>query len=318
MKSALSILALIALAGTAPVFAQERPERGDRPVKPKDGERPREGERPDRPKDGERPDKSKDGEHPQEGDRPNLHKLKEELANHDADGDGELSKDEFPGPDKIFERLDTDKSGKISLRELTQKAKEFATALGKFRELKQRFEQADKDGDGKISAEEWTGEAGVFKRADKNSDGFLDKAELIALVRASMSAEDAPKPDEQRGDREKFKKCDKDNDGKISADEFEGDKSLFDRIDADKDGFLSHEEFASYQKSLRERIDHKRDHKEGDASDDARPATDDEARRRPDARPADRETDDARPEKDEHKKDERPSSPRPASPGRGR
>lgn len=95
----------------------------------------------------------------------------------DANGDGEVSREEFTGPQQLFERLDADKNGKISKDEAS-KAAELAGAgagvmMGRIREM-------DADGDGKVSQKEFTGPAQLFERLDTNKDGVIDREDMAA------------------------------------------------------------------------------------------------------------------------------------------
>jgi eukaryotic-like serine/threonine-protein kinase len=81
----------------------------------------------------------------------------------DKNGDGKISRDEFTGPEWLFERIDVDKDDVITREE-----------VAKFRN---RFNAMDKNGDGKISRDEFTGREAVFNRLDANSDGVITHEE---------------------------------------------------------------------------------------------------------------------------------------------
>jgi hypothetical protein len=87
--------------------------------------------------------------------------------------------------DKMFERLDTNKDGKISpeefaaFRESNAKADAKATKAGK--RGKRMFARFDKDKDGSLSRAEASDVLAMrFKRMDANNDGILTLEELQA------------------------------------------------------------------------------------------------------------------------------------------
>lgn len=87
--------------------------------------------------------------------------------------------------DKMFERLDTNKDGKISpdefaaFRENNAKADAKATKAGK--RGKRMFARFDKDKDGSLSRAEAADVLAMrFKRMDANNDGILTLEELQA------------------------------------------------------------------------------------------------------------------------------------------
>jgi hypothetical protein len=83
----------------------------------------------------------------------------------------------------------------------------------------------DKDGDGKVSATEWNRNPDVFKKYDKNSDGFIAS-------------------DEKPGGMPDMELLDIDADGKITLAEFPGPENIFKEFDKDGNGFLVESETA--------------------------------------------------------------------------
>jgi Ca2+-binding EF-hand superfamily protein len=69
-------------------------------------------------------------------------------------------------------------------------------------------------------------------------------------AQGTESEESRPRPNRgsahaRPNPEERWKKLDRDNDGRISRSEWQRDERVFDRIDADKDGFLTKEELRS-------------------------------------------------------------------------
>ncbi|MEE8104900.1 MAG: EF-hand domain-containing protein [Planctomycetota bacterium] len=117
----------------------------------------------------------------------------ERLKGMDADGDGKVSKDEFQGPDRFWDRLDADSDGFVTKDE----------AQNMRRGNRQRgggggapggslMPAFDADGDGKVSSDEWQA---FFKRADKNGDGTVSSDELMQALRGGGSGADRRGPD---------------------------------------------------------------------------------------------------------------------------
>lgn len=114
----------------------------------------------------------------------------------------------------------------------------------------------------------------VFKNADKDNDGTLDKNEAKAMPRVSKHFDeiDADKDgtismDEMKASMEHmrkamhekgkaaFKEADKDNDGTLDKEEAKAMPRVsknFDAIDADKDGTVSPDEIRAFMKSQRQ------------------------------------------------------------------
>ncbi|HEY2157669.1 MAG TPA: EF-hand domain-containing protein [Isosphaeraceae bacterium] len=173
----------------------------------------------------------------------------------DANGDGVIEKGEVP--DKAlpaFERFlklgDADKDGKLQaneFRDLVAQIRAGAPAapgnnLGMFAvDPMGRFKALDKNGDGKVSRDEFTGRPAMFDRVDANKDGYLEAAEVKALV-ASATKQAAAPGAPQPGAR--IMTMDKNGDGKVSREEYSGPPALFDRLDSNSDGFLVRDEAA--------------------------------------------------------------------------
>jgi Ca2+-binding EF-hand superfamily protein len=171
----------------------------------------------------------------------------------DANGDGVIEKGEVPEKAlSAFERLlklgDSDKDGKMQgneFRDLVVLMRAGTPAapgnnLGMFAvDPMGRFKALDKNGDGKVSRDEFTGRPAMFDRVDANGDGYLEAAEIKALV-ASAPKQAAAAVTGRPGSR--IMAMDKDGDGRVSRGEYAGAPAVFDRLDSNGDGFLGKEE----------------------------------------------------------------------------
>ncbi|GAB2179560.1 hypothetical protein [Dongia sp. agr-C8] len=94
------------------------------------------------------------------------------LERVDADKDGKISKAEFDAEGaKMFAKLDENSDGKIAENEMPQR--HWARFGGKM------FDRMDADNDGKVTKAEFqaAGEQ-MFQRMDKNGDGIIEKDEM--------------------------------------------------------------------------------------------------------------------------------------------
>lgn len=117
------------------------------------------------------------------------------LERCDADGDGAITAEEWPGRADAFERLDADGSGTISRNELEQMRPEAR------REPAERANPAlllvrmmDENGDGRLSSNEWQK---AFDTTDGNGDNVVSADELYERVRRILRPEQPPAPPEQ-------------------------------------------------------------------------------------------------------------------------
>lgn len=108
------------------------------------------------------------------------------LQRMDADEDGKVSRAEFSGPDRLWDRLDGDGDGFVTKTEAKAMRRGGRERGGGASEMTRRF---DANGDGKVSEAEWSA---FFEKADDNGDGILDQEEMAAALGGRRYNDSAP------------------------------------------------------------------------------------------------------------------------------
>jgi Ca2+-binding EF-hand superfamily protein len=163
--------------------------------------------------------------------------LKRRFERLDTNRDGKLTADELPAErrDAIL-RADADKDGAVSFDE-------FATGPRQFRarRVEVEFKALDADGDGKLTKAEIDAARGkpmLLLIADADKDGAVTKEELARAFAARGDAHRRGAVGERI-----FAALDADNDGKISAAEWQAaGERRFARLDRNKDGAVTADE----------------------------------------------------------------------------
>lgn len=182
------------------------------------------------------------------------HAAKENTGEHmekvfsykDKNKDGIISKEEWPGPEDYFKKLDVDNDGKLSLDEFKAKEK------GSDKECPKGGENLlfkDVDGNGIITKEEWKGTPEEFQSFDGDQNGSLSKEECQAALELGKEF--------HHGCISKFCKTttelmDTDKNGEISLEEWKCSPKEFARLDKDKNGSLSKDEAALCCKAMKD------------------------------------------------------------------
>ena len=106
---------------------------------------------------------------------------------YDANGDQRIAREEFPGSDADFQRLDRDGDGMLSRTDFDRSESATARTPGAM-----LFYQADRDGNGKVTREEF---ASVFDAFDQENLGYLALDDL----RYEFDAEASRRPARRKG-----------------------------------------------------------------------------------------------------------------------
>ncbi|EED31627.1 putative calcium binding signal peptide protein [gamma proteobacterium NOR5-3] len=103
------------------------------------------------------------------------------ILSMDADGDGQISRDEFKPPrhrggPKMFERADANGDGELTREEMLAAVE---AAGERQAQMPKMFDAMDSDGNGVVSSVEVQDH--IFTRMDANGDGFVSEEEARAM-----------------------------------------------------------------------------------------------------------------------------------------
>jgi hypothetical protein len=156
------------------------------------------------------------------------------FASMDANDDGVVTRTEWQGSGRSFDVHDWNDDGVLSGDELrrdrrrpARRANEeaFETADREYEFTnwtEDGFRQLDHDRNGRLTLEEWHFDREGFRRADRNRDTVVSRAEFLG---------EGAGEDDDRGDR--FAWLDANDDGRVSRAEWHGTAAVFDRLDDD-------------------------------------------------------------------------------------
>ena len=91
------------------------------------------------------------------------------ITKMDTNHDGQITREEWKGRDRGFQKADQNNDGIISRQETRNGRRQ----LGKL-----HLRQMDSNQDRQITRSEWSGDAETFGKFDKNSDGTITRDEL--------------------------------------------------------------------------------------------------------------------------------------------
>lgn len=155
----------------------------------------------------------------------------QQFARFDSNGDGLISRAEFPADPTLFNRLDLNRDGAITRAEVAQ-------ALPDRAALERQAQAYDRNGDGIITRDEFPGDAAAFDRLDRNRDGVLSEADRQGRGKGKGKANGNANGNAQM----RFRGMDRNGDGVISRDEWRGNDQSFRNHDRNGDGVLSGDE----------------------------------------------------------------------------
>ena len=154
----------------------------------------------------------------------------------DANNDGVITRDEWRGSARSFQRHDWNGDGRLAGNEVRfgawqdsniEEADHDPTWAERYMSWTDRgFASLDHNRDRRITPNEWHYDRETFRRADRNRDDALDRTEFLG---ADM--------DDDRGDS--FDDLDVDGDGRVERNEWHGSDDAFTWLDRNRDGRLS-------------------------------------------------------------------------------
>ncbi|HLG18052.1 MAG TPA: EF-hand domain-containing protein [Blastocatellia bacterium] len=168
----------------------------------------------------------------------------------DKNKDKKISKDEFPGPQQFFDRLDENKDGVLDEEEVNRSRSRMmmgGPGGGGMRLNENLTKFLDADADTKVSREEFAKLLQLFDVLDKDHDGQVNQEELGRFLQAVNEAQAQATGGVDVGSF--FANNDKNKDGKITPDELTNEK-MFKALDLNKDGSIPRDEAAQAMKQM--------------------------------------------------------------------
>lgn len=155
----------------------------------------------------------------------------------DTDHDGVITRSEWRGSDESFRAHDWNGDNVLSGDEL-QSGGARRTHNGINDWSRAEFSRLDVNGDGRVSENEWRYDLNSFRRADRNGDDVLSRAEFL-------NAGNNQTGNKQTWESDEFNRLDVNGDRGISRNEWRGTRRSFDLADRNGDGVLTRAELES-------------------------------------------------------------------------
>ena len=100
------------------------------------------------------------------------------LTIFDINGDRQVTKPEYDGPTRVFQKYDSNDDGTVSYYEIyPSRMPANMEAMKPKPELRNVLKSMDTDMDGRVSRKEWKGSDAGWMRMDKNRDGWISGAD---------------------------------------------------------------------------------------------------------------------------------------------
>ncbi len=163
------------------------------------------------------------------------------LRRYDANKDGLLQREEYPGDDQKFRGADRDRDGTLSAAELRGMAEDEIADIRKKMRRPNRYEFLvlfDLNGDSRVGADEFDGSSADFRKYDTDGDGTVTYAELYPERMGNMARNaEAMRPKPQ--DLDVLATMDANQDGRVTRAEFKGTDAAWRRLDRNGDNVLT-------------------------------------------------------------------------------
>lgn len=158
------------------------------------------------------------------------------LRGFDADKNGSVAREEYPGADHVFRSADRNRDGALSAAELLALAHDELADVRKRMRSPGRTEFLtlfDLDGSNDVTHDEYDGPAASLRKFDTDDDGTVTYAELYP------ERSERREPEERTAGANAVAQLDKDDDGRVSRTEFPGSDAAWRRLDRNGDGWIT-------------------------------------------------------------------------------
>ncbi|HKY22909.1 MAG TPA: hypothetical protein VJM31_16970 [Vicinamibacterales bacterium] len=161
--------------------------------------------------------------------------IAQRFRGYDMDTDGRVATIEWPGDQRLFARLDTNRDRYLTIQEYTTGAGFRLDSQGGPANV---FSSVDSNRDGWVTRNEWNMGLADFNRLDSNSDNRISRYEFENVTSYSR--------DDPSSYYDRFATVDVNHDGWLTRSEWRGSETGFTRLDANRDNRLSRPEYDAH------------------------------------------------------------------------